>query len=67
MSGKTIYNYIFFHMKGELKKLALKDLRLRGKGRKEGERWGKIPEMPLKDSRPAEINAREAPGHWEGD
>jgi IS30 family transposase len=31
VSGKTIYNYIFFHMKGELKKLALRDLRLRGK------------------------------------
>ncbi len=27
MSGKTIYNYIQFHMRGELKKLALKDLR----------------------------------------
>jgi IS30 family transposase len=70
MSGKTIYNYVFFHMKGELKKLALKDLRLRGKERKEGkggEKWGKIPEMTLIDSRPAEIDAREVPGHWEGD
>jgi hypothetical protein len=36
MSGKTIYNYVFFHMKGELKKPALKDLRLRGKKRKAG-------------------------------
>jgi IS30 family transposase len=70
MSGKTIYNYIFFHMKGELKKLALQDLRLRGKGRKrgeEGETRGKIPEMTLIDTRPAEINARITPGHWEGD
>jgi IS30 family transposase len=70
MSGKTIYNYVFFHMKGELKKLALQDLRLRGKERKrgkEGEKRGKIPEMTLIDTRPAEINAREVPGHWEGD
>jgi IS30 family transposase len=29
MSGKTIYNDVFFHMKGELKKIALQDIRLR--------------------------------------
>ena len=34
VSGKTIYNYIHFHMRGELKKLALKDLRQHGKKRK---------------------------------
>jgi IS30 family transposase len=70
MSGKTEYNYVFFHMKGELKKLALQDLRLRGKGRrreKGGEKRGKIPGMTLIDTRPAEINSREAGGHWEGD
>jgi IS30 family transposase len=70
MSSKTIYNYIFFHMKGELKKLALKDLRLRGKKRKPGkagEKRGNIPEMTLIDTRLAEINTREVPGHWEGD
>jgi hypothetical protein len=47
MSGKTIYNYVFFHMKGELKKPALKDLRLRGKARKkgkEGENTGNDPD-----------------------
>jgi IS30 family transposase len=41
MSGKTIYNYVFFHMKGELKKLALQDFRLRGKKRKPGKRGEK--------------------------
>jgi IS30 family transposase len=69
MSGKIVYNHIFFHMKRELKKLALKDLRLRGKARKkgsEGEKWGKTPGMTLIDTRPAEINARSAAGHWEG-
>jgi IS30 family transposase len=68
--GKTIYNYIFFHMKGKLKKLALRDLRLRGKKRKAGngeEKRGKIPEMPLIDTRSVEINACEVAGLWEGD
>jgi IS30 family transposase len=57
MSGKTIYNYVFFHMKGELKKLALQDFRQRGKKRKpgkRGEKRGKIPEMTLIDSRPVQ-------------
>jgi IS30 family transposase len=70
VSGKTIYNYVYFHMKGELKKLALKDLRQRGKPRKKGntaEKRGKIPDMTLIDTRPAEINARTVTGHWEGD
>ncbi|GHT98661.1 transposase InsI for insertion sequence element IS30A [Spirochaetia bacterium] len=70
MSGKTIYNYVQFHMKGELKKLALEDLRQRGKSRKSGnraEKRGKIPGMTLIDTRPAEINARTVAGHWEGD
>jgi IS30 family transposase len=70
MSGKTIYNYVLFHMKGELKKLALEDLRQRGKKRKrgkDGEKRGKLSEMTLIDSRPIEINARIVPGNWEGD
>ena len=70
MSGKTIYNYIHFHMRGELKKIALKDLRQRGKKRKEsntGETRGKLKDITLIDERPIEINSREVPGHWEGD
>jgi IS30 family transposase len=70
MSGKTIYNYIHFHMAGSLKKLALKDLRQRGKKRKSStndDKRGKIQGMTLIDERPAEINSRAVPGHWEGD
>jgi len=70
VSGKTIYNYVHFHMRGELKKLALQDLRQRGKKRKDSdkaEKRGKIPEMTLIDQRPEEINSRTVPGHWEGD
>jgi IS30 family transposase len=49
------------------KKPALKDVHLRGKPRNRGEKGGKIPEMTLIDSGPAEINAREVPRHREGD
>ncbi|MHB9294074.1 hypothetical protein Holit_03200 [Hollandina sp. SP2] len=55
-------------MKGELKKLGLQGLCLRGKKRKQGEageKGGKIPEMTLIDTRPAEINVREVPGPWD--
>jgi IS30 family transposase len=64
MSGKILYTYVFFHMKGELKKRALQDLRLREKARK---KRGKIPEMTLIDSRPEQVNARSEPLHGEGD
>ena len=70
MSGKTIYNYIKFHMRGELKKLALSDLRQRGKKRKvsnAAEKRGKIADMTLIDARPEEVAERIVPGHWEGD
>jgi IS30 family transposase len=70
MSAKTIYNYIHIHMKGELKKLALKDLRLKGKKRKNAEseeKRGKIPNMTLISERPPEIEDRNVVGHWEGD
>lgn len=69
VSEKTIYNYLHFHMKGELQKMALKELRQKGKRRrKKGEEArGKLVNMTLIDGRPEEINDRSAPGHWEGD
>jgi transposase, IS30 family len=70
MSGKTIYNYLHFHMGGELKKLALKDLQQKGKKRKESnitEKRGKLKDITLIDERPIEVNSRKVPGHWEGD
>lgn len=70
MSGKTIYNYVHFHMRGELKQIALRDLRQRGKKRKvslSGEKRGKLQGITLIDERPVEVSAREVPGHWEGD
>ena len=68
--AKTIYTHIAFHMKGELKKLALQDLRQRGKTRKssqKGDNRGKLKNITLIDERPPEIESREVPGHWEGD
>jgi len=70
MSGKTIYNYIHFHMGGSLKKLALNDLRQRGKKRKSStsvDKRGKIQDITLIDERPIEVDSRAVPGHWEGD
>lgn len=70
VSGKTIYNYVNFHMKGELKKLALKDFRQKGKKRRAPgikENRGKLPNMTLIDQRPKEVDSRDLPGHWEGD
>jgi IS30 family transposase len=64
MSGETVYNHIFFHMKGELRKLALEGFRRRGEKRSKNsaEKWGKPPEMTLIDRRPPEINARASAG-----
>jgi transposase, IS30 family len=69
VSEKTIYNYLHFHMKGELQKLALQELRQKGKPRKKAgtETRGKLANMVLIDGRPEEINNRTVPGHWEGD
>jgi IS30 family transposase len=70
VSGKTIYNYLHFHMRGELKKLALKDLRQHGKKRKTAhteQKRGKLHDITLIDERPPEINSRTVAGHWEGD
>jgi IS30 family transposase len=70
MSAKTIYNYIHFHLKGELKKAALGGLRQKGKERRKtaetAEKRGKISEMALIDGRPEEAAGRAVGGHWEG-
>jgi IS30 family transposase len=66
VSAKTIDNYIHLPMKGELKKMALGDLRQKGKKRRrnteKGETRGNISEMTLIDERPEEIEGRTVPG-----
>jgi IS30 family transposase len=68
--AKTMYNYIHYHMKGELKKLALKTLRRKGRKQKSGDEEKKLKhlkDITLIDERPEEINDRSVVGHWEGD
>jgi transposase, IS30 family len=70
VSPKTIYNYVNFHMKGELKKLALTQFRQKGKKRKAPgtkESRGQLRDITLIDQRPKEVDSRDVPGHWEGD
>lgn len=55
-------------MKGELKKLALVELRQKGKPReKDPEPRGKLFHMTLIDEQPSEVDSRNVPGYWEGD
>ena len=71
VSHETIYNAIYAHPKGELRK-ALIDCLRQGRStrrpRSAGEdRRGQIPEMVSIHLRPPEVNDRTLPGHWEGD
>jgi len=69
VSEKTIYHYLHFPMKGELQKLALQELRQKGKKRKKKgeETRGKLANIKFIDERQEEVNTRIVPGHWEGD
>lgn len=70
--GETIYQAIYVHAKGELKRELAGSLRRGRKRRKRrrraDERTSRFVEQmtPLAD-RPAEADDRSVPGHWEGD
>ncbi|SCC92773.1 transposase [Thiomonas sp. X19] len=71
VSHETIYNAIYAHPKGELRRELIACLR-QGHGkrlpRSRGtDRRGQIPEMVSIHVRPPEIEDRLMPGHWEGD
>ena len=71
VSHETIYNAIYAHPKGELRKALIQCLR-QGRStrrpRSGGEdRRGQIPDMVSIHLRPPEVNDRTLPGHWEGD
>jgi len=73
ISAEAIYQFIYVLPKGELKKALLKSLRQERAYRRKQERSkdtenrGKISEMISIEERPADVEDRSVPGHWEGD
>ena len=70
VSHETIYQSIYVQGRGELRRelaRCLRTGRTRRKSHGTGSRGGPIPDMVLISQRPAEIEDRAVPGHWEGD
>ncbi|NID16655.1 IS30 family transposase [Luteibacter yeojuensis] len=71
VSHETIYTAIYLTPRGELRKQLIASLRQGRSTRKPRtrgtDRRGKIPDMQSIHVRPAEVEDRLIPGHWEGD
>ena len=73
VSHETIYKTLFIQSRGALKKELLKHLRTRRVMRRgktstlKGKGLGKIPNAVSISERPASVEDRAVPGHWEGD
>ena len=70
VSHETIYQSLFVQARGALRKDLARCLRSgRTRRRQQGraDNRGTIPDMVLISERPAEIEDRAVPGHWEGD
>jgi IS30 family transposase len=70
ISPETIYQSLFVQSRGELRRQLTAELRTGRKSRKpQGmvQHRGHIPGMVNISERPAEIEDRAVPGHWEGD
>ena len=73
MSHETIYRSLFVQARGVLKKELMKHLRTGRPIRRsrhataKADRRGQIPDMVSIRERPASVEDRAVPGHWEGD
>jgi len=72
ISDEAIYDHVYLLPRGELKRSLVQALRQEHRHRRhhrgaKGETRGKIAEMLSIEERPADIESRIVPGHWEGD
>lgn len=72
VSHETIYDYIYVHSKGQLRKDLISFLRRKKPRRSPASKAraklsGQLPGAVKIGDRPAEVALREAPGHWEAD
>jgi len=73
VSHEIIYRSLYVQARGALKKELIKHLRTRRTmrhsrhGNKSGEGQGQIKDMVRISERPASVEERAVPGHWEGD